>query len=244
MVALGTGARTTIEERVKSAGTNMIMVNAGNFSSGGVRMGQGNATHADARRRRRDSRSCPACSTSPPVNTTRSQVIAGNQNWSTQIQGTDVDLPLIRSWPTKYGIVLQPQDVTSARPRSRSSARVVSDTLFGAGRRSDRPDHPRSQPALQGHRRHGQQGPVVDGQDQDDTMFAPYTTVQKKLLGSPQHQQHHGLGGAVPIRSSRPRTQSRRRCAPATRFRTAIPTTSWSARSRKWPASRPRRPRR
>ena len=44
MVALGTGARTTIEERVKSAGTNMIMVNAGNFSSGGVRMGQGNST--------------------------------------------------------------------------------------------------------------------------------------------------------------------------------------------------------
>ena len=32
MVALGTGARTTIEERVKSAGTNMILVNAGNFS--------------------------------------------------------------------------------------------------------------------------------------------------------------------------------------------------------------------
>ena len=44
MVALGTGARTTIEERVKSAGTNMIMVNAGNFSTGGVRMGQGNST--------------------------------------------------------------------------------------------------------------------------------------------------------------------------------------------------------
>src|SRR5438270_9113098 len=44
MVALGTGARTTIEERVKSAGTNMIMVNAGNFSQGGVRMGQGNST--------------------------------------------------------------------------------------------------------------------------------------------------------------------------------------------------------
>src|SRR5919204_2825246 len=44
MVALGTGARTTIEERVKSAGTNMIVVNAGNFSQGGVRMGQGFST--------------------------------------------------------------------------------------------------------------------------------------------------------------------------------------------------------
>src|SRR5947199_9904905 len=44
MVALGTGARTTIEERVKSAGTNMIMVHAGNFSQDGVRMGQGQST--------------------------------------------------------------------------------------------------------------------------------------------------------------------------------------------------------
>jgi len=44
MVALGKGAQTTIEDQVKSAGTNMIMVSAGNFSTGGVRMGQGNST--------------------------------------------------------------------------------------------------------------------------------------------------------------------------------------------------------
>ncbi|HWK09511.1 MAG TPA: ABC transporter permease, partial [Vicinamibacterales bacterium] len=44
MVALGKGAQSTIEDQVKSAGTNMIMVNAGNFSTGGVRMGQGNTT--------------------------------------------------------------------------------------------------------------------------------------------------------------------------------------------------------
>ena len=44
MVALGKGAQTTIEEQVKAAGTNMININAGNFSSGGVRQGQGNST--------------------------------------------------------------------------------------------------------------------------------------------------------------------------------------------------------
>src|SRR4029450_9116626 len=44
MVGLGTGARTTIEEGGKAAGPNMIVVNAGNFQTGGVRMGQGNAT--------------------------------------------------------------------------------------------------------------------------------------------------------------------------------------------------------
>src|SRR5919106_2438075 len=44
MVALGTGAQTSIEAQIQSAGTNMIMVNAGNFQQGGVRMGQGNAS--------------------------------------------------------------------------------------------------------------------------------------------------------------------------------------------------------
>ena len=53
MVALGTGAQRTIEAQIKSAGTNMIIVNAGNFTQGGVRQGQGNVQHADARRRRR-----------------------------------------------------------------------------------------------------------------------------------------------------------------------------------------------
>ena len=44
MVALGRGAQSTIEEQVKAAGTNMININAGNFSQGGVRQGQGNST--------------------------------------------------------------------------------------------------------------------------------------------------------------------------------------------------------
>ena len=66
MVGLGTGARTTIEERVKSAGTNMIMVNAGNFSTGGVRMGQGNSTTMTPEDAARHQGTRPACSTSRP----------------------------------------------------------------------------------------------------------------------------------------------------------------------------------
>src|SRR6516162_10169295 len=114
MVALGTGARTTIEERVKSAGTNMIMVNAGNFSQGGVRMGQGNSTTLipdDATAIRQ----LPGVQYAAAGANTRSQVIAGNQNWATQIQGTDVDLPNIRSWPCKYGQFFTQQDVTGAQ---------------------------------------------------------------------------------------------------------------------------------
>ena len=129
MVALGTGARTTIEERVKSTGTNMSLVNAGNFSQGGVRQGQGNATtlipdDAAAIRQLGGVEYVAAGAN------TRGQLIAGNQNWSTQVQGTDVDLPLIRSWPTKYGQFFTPSDVTGAQ-KVAVLGTVVSDTLFG-----------------------------------------------------------------------------------------------------------------
>jgi len=181
MVGLGTGARTTIEERVKSAGTNMIMVNAGNFSTGGVRMGQGNSTTMTPE-------DAAALKELPGVQyvaagaQTRGQIIAGNQNWSTQVQGTDTDLPLIRSWPTKYGAFFTQQDVTGAQ-KVAVLGTVVSDTLFG----------PDVDPTGQIIRIRNQPFKVIGvmaskgqsamGQDQDDTIFVPFTTVMKKLQG-------------------------------------------------------------
>src|SRR5262245_22082332 len=89
MVALGTGAQSSIDAQIQSAGTNMVMVNAGNFNMGGVRQGQGNAstlTPEDA----------AAIAQLPGVRyaaaglNTRAQLIAGNQNWNTIIQGIDI----------------------------------------------------------------------------------------------------------------------------------------------------------
>ena len=68
MVALGSGAQATIEEQVKAAGTNVINVNAGNFTQGGVRQGHGMHDAHRGRRRRRCARS-PASSTSRPAST-------------------------------------------------------------------------------------------------------------------------------------------------------------------------------
>jgi len=129
MVALGRGAQATIEEQVKSAGTNLINVNAGNFSQGGVRQGQGMSTTlmpADAEALR----SLPGVQYVAAGVNSRAQVIAGNQNWSTQIQGTDVELPQIRSWPIKYGQFFTSQDVNSAA-KVAVLGTTVSDTLFG-----------------------------------------------------------------------------------------------------------------
>src|SRR5881227_2569971 len=99
MVALGTGAQSSIESQIQSAGTNMIMVSAGNFMSGGVRMGQGNASTMTPEDAQAIAEVQGVQYKAAGVNT-RGQVVAGNMNWGTQIQGTDVDLPLIRDWPT------------------------------------------------------------------------------------------------------------------------------------------------
>jgi len=181
MVALGTGAQSSIETQIQAAGTNMIMVSAGNFQQGGVRMGQGNAstlTPDDALA----IRDVPGVQYIAPGVNTRGQIVAGNLNWGTQIQGTDVDLPLIRSWPEKMGMFFQPVDVATASKVAVLGS-VVHDQLYGAD----------VDPVGQVIRINNQPFTVVGvmtskgqsgmGQDQDDVVYIPYTTVMKKLRG-------------------------------------------------------------
>jgi len=181
MVALGTGAQTSIESQIQSAGTNMIIVAAGNFTQGGVRQGQGNAstlTPDDANA----IRSVPGVQYVAAGVNTRGQLVASNQNWGTQVQGTDVDMPLIRSWPTQLGAFFSAQDVATASKVAVLGS-VVRDQLFG----------PDMDPTGQVIRINNQpftvsgvmasKGQSGMGQDQDDVVFVPYTTVMKKLRG-------------------------------------------------------------
>ena len=181
MVALGTGAQTSIEAQIQSAGTNMIMVSAGNFSQGGVRQGQGNASTLTPDDAAAISR-IPGVQFTAAGSNTRGQVVAGNQNWNTQIQGTDIDLPLIRSWPAKEGAFFSPQDVATAAKVAVLGS-VTRDQLF-------QPDaNPIGQVIRISHQPFtivgvmGSKGQSGGGQDQDDTIFVPYTTVMKKLRG-------------------------------------------------------------
>src|SRR5450759_1690740 len=128
LVALGPGAQTPTESQIQAAGTNMIMVSAGNVSQGGVRQGQGNAStlvpdDAAAIAEVQGVQYVAAASN------TRGQIIAGHQNWNTQVQGTDIDLPLIRSWALTEGAFFTPQDVTTAAKVAVLGS-VVRDQLF------------------------------------------------------------------------------------------------------------------
>jgi putative ABC transport system permease protein len=181
MVALGTGAQSSIESQIQAAGTNMIMVSAGNFQQGGVRMGQGNAsslTPEDALA----IQDVPGVQYIAPGVNTRGQVVAGNMNWGTQIQGTDVDLPLIRSWPATQGAFFSPVDVVTASKVAVLGS-VVHEQLFGAevnpvGEIIRINNQPFTVVGVMASK--GQSGM---GQDQDDVVYVPYTTVMKKLRG-------------------------------------------------------------
>src|SRR3989442_9955761 len=181
MVALGTGAQSAIEAQIQSAGTNVIIVSAGNFMFGGVRQGQGAASTLVPE-------DAAAIAPLPGVQyvaaglNTRGQVVAGNQNWNTQVQGTDVDLPLIQAWQIEQGAFFTPQDVTTAAKVAVIGS-VVRDQLFGSD----------ANPVGQVMRIQKQpfnivcvlapKGQTSMGQDRDDVVMAPYTTVMKKIRG-------------------------------------------------------------
>jgi putative ABC transport system permease protein len=181
MVALGNGAQVSIEQQIQSAGTNVIMVNAGNFSSGGVRQGQGMSntlTPDDAQA----VREVPGVQYVAEGVSQGAQIVAGNQNWFTQVQGTNIDLLAIKSWPIETGQFFSPSDVTSAA-KVAVIGTTVKNMLFPDG----------NDPINQIIRVRNQPFKIVGvltskgqsgvGQDQDDVIYAPYTTVQKKLRG-------------------------------------------------------------
>ena len=182
MVALGTGAQQQIEEQVRSAGTNLITVRAGNFHRGGVSMGMGGAPTLKAQDVDAIREQVPGAVYLAASVNTRDQVIAGGQNWSAQIEGTDVEFPMIRFWDLEYGTFFTQTHVRSAAKVAVLGS-VVRDNLFGEG----------ADPVGQRVRIRNQSFQIIGvmeskgsgqfGQDQDDTILVPYTTVQKKLRG-------------------------------------------------------------
>jgi putative ABC transport system permease protein len=181
MVALGTGAQVMIEEQIKTQGTNLITIMAGSANQGGVRTGAGGSarlTPEDAQRLR----DLPEIEYVAESIGTRLQVIYGAQNWNTSAEGTNVDLPLIRAWPLKYGSFFTDEDVKAA-------AKVVvlgtnvSNTLFGE---NVDPTDAQIRVRNQVFRVLGvmsSKGTGSAGVNMDDQIFIPYTTVMKKLTG-------------------------------------------------------------
>jgi putative ABC transport system permease protein len=182
VVGIGEGARLQSENRLRALGTNFLMVVPGTVTSSGARAGIGSSSKlseedVDAIRKEVSTVSYVSASIR-----TVAQVIYANQNWSTSIQGAQVDWPLVRSWNMAAGQFFTDQDDHAAAKVCVLGQTVVT-TLFADEDPVGKVIRIKNIPfkvtgVLES------KGGSTQGQDQDDLVVAPYETVRKKLMGT------------------------------------------------------------
>jgi putative ABC transport system permease protein len=180
-VAIGEGASNQVQEQIRGLGDNIIFISAGSVNLHGIHMGSQatkTLTLGDAKAIQRQIQLVKLVS--PGVGSA-GQVVYGNQNWSTHIRGVSPEYMFIRNWPLARGGTFSQRDVDDAADVC-LIGRTVAQQLFGA-------QDPVGQTIRIQHipfRVIGElaaKGESPFGQDEDDTIIAPYTTVQKKLAG-------------------------------------------------------------
>lgn len=182
MLAVGTGASKKIAQQIASMGSNLIIILPGATTSGGVRMGAGTQptlTLGDAEAILKES---PAVAKTAPVLNGVAQVVYGHQNWSTGVVGTTPSMLEVRDWPLSAGRPFTDQDAKSATKVALLGQTVV-DNLFGDMEPMGQIIRIKKVPfTVIGVL--STKGQSAQGQDQDDTIYVPVTTAQKKLFGT------------------------------------------------------------
>ncbi len=184
MVAVGSGATARIAEQIRSIGSNVIIVLSGSVTSGGIRLGFGSVQTLTEDDAKAIALECPAvAATSPTVRGTR-QVVFGNSNWSTVIQGTAPEFLEIRDLALVSGRPFTSQDVDAAAKVALVGQTVVNN-LFGDADPVGQIIRIRNVPfTVLGVLSPKGQSPW--GQDQDDIVLIPISTAKKKVLGVTQ----------------------------------------------------------
>ena len=182
MVSLGQGAQKLVQDQISSMGTNLLIVQAGSQRSGGMRGGAGTSTTLTPDDLTAILRDVPSIAAGTPSITASVPLVAANQNWTTRAEGVDVGYPSIRVRAVSQGLFFTDADVRSAA-RVAVIGTTVSNALF-----------PGQDPVGQTMRVRNltfrvigvlqSKGQSQMGQDQDDTLLMPYTTVMKKLLAT------------------------------------------------------------
>ena len=182
MIALGSGARASIDEQIQSQGTALIYLSSGSFGGPGrAHQGSGSVQTLTIEDAQAVAREIPTIARWTPGVRGRSQVIAGNNNWNTQVEGGNEDFLAVRNWAVAEGANFTARDVLVAEKVCLLGA-TVARTLFPDSDPVGQIIRVRNMPfRVLGVLRAKGQGQW--GQDQDDFVVAPWTTVQRKLLG-------------------------------------------------------------
>ncbi len=181
MVAVGQGASYSVESQIASLGQNVLLIYPGASTRGGVSGGAGSASTLTIEDAEAILEQCPSVAYMSPILRAMSQVVAGNLNWSTPVQGGSVDFFIIRDWKIQNGEFFTDADVRAAA-KVCVIGKTVSDNLFQGSDPVGQTIRIRNIPfKVVGLLK--SKGQSATGVDQDDIIVAPYTTVQKRLLG-------------------------------------------------------------
>lgn len=181
MMAVGTGAQVSIQQQIASLGTNVLLIFPGSLNQGGVRTGTGSVTTLNADDLAAIQTQCPSVGMASPVIMTSGQLVFGEQNWGTRITGSNPDYFEIRSWPLSSGVPFTDADVRSATKVCVLGQTIV-DNLFKGSNAVGAVIRIKKMPfKVVGVL--SPKGQSAQGQDQDDIVIAPYSTVQKKMMG-------------------------------------------------------------
>jgi putative ABC transport system permease protein len=182
MVALGEGASASVQRQIAGLGTNLLTVFGGSAVQGGARQGAAaveSLTVGDMEAIRRE---CPAVGMLTPLLRRGGQVIAGDNNWATQIQGVHEDYFRIREWPCQIGSPFARSDV-AVSAKVCVIGQTVRAQLFGAGDAVGSILRVNQVPLIVVGVL-GAKGQSSFGQDQDDVVIVPYTTFMNRIYGT------------------------------------------------------------
>jgi putative ABC transport system permease protein len=180
-VAIGVGARTSVQQSINSLGSNLIVVQPGSVTQTGARGGFGTAstlTPDDGLALAK----VPGVAAVSPMVSVRTQVVAGQNNWQTTIAGVAPTYTFVRSWGVDQGRFFNDSDVASASKVAVLGQTVITE-LFPNG------DSPLGQTVIIKGVPYTVIGTLTAlgqsgmGQDQDDTVLVPYTSAMQRLTG-------------------------------------------------------------
>ena len=182
MISVGSGAREQVAKQIASIGSNLLIILPGTATSGGLRMGFGSTPTLTSDDAKAIAQEMPDVAYAAPLLPGTAQVVYGNQNWSTIITGTTPSFFDLRDWPVASGMVFTQRDVDGAT-KVALVGNIVVKNLFGDEDPLGKIIRIKKIPfkvigVLSG------KGQSPMGQDQDDSVYIPVTTAQKKLFGT------------------------------------------------------------
>ena len=187
IVSIGQGASELVQGEFEAFGTNVVLVLPGQTKRGGVR--QGGAPTLSAADSDAIGIECPAVLASSPLVGTGGQIIYGNENWNPkEMFGVGEDYLTVRSWGLKAGTFFSRSDI-----QANAKVCVIGQTLVPKLFKTANPIGETVRVNRVPFRVIGvleKKGANMVGDDQDDLILMPHTTVRKRINGSPQDHVH------------------------------------------------------